>query len=119
VLWIRFKTICFVSESAVDHQNVPDTVLCPIQCCGASGVATFCWSRSRSQSFFDPAPEPSIEILIKCYKNPKFFIQKLEVESKNHNLDAVYFTEPFDDHLCLQTRKFIETKKIVEFFLII
>jgi hypothetical protein len=72
-----------------------------MQCCGAGagGAATFCWS--RSQSFFDPAPEPGIKILIRCYKNPKFFMLKFEVDFKNHNFVAIYFKEPFDDCLCL------------------
>jgi hypothetical protein len=34
-------------------------------------------------------------------KTPKFFIIKFEVEFKNHNFAAIYFKEPFDDHLCL------------------
>jgi hypothetical protein len=81
------------------------------QCCGAGagagGAATFCWS--RSQSFFGPAP--GTLILIKCYKNPKFFILthknpkffilKFEVDLKNLNFVAIYFKEPVDDHLCL------------------
>jgi hypothetical protein len=57
------------------------------QCCGsgASGAATFCWSQSRSFFVPAPAPEPGIKILKKCYKNPKFFILKFEVDFKNHN----------------------------------
>jgi hypothetical protein len=38
---------------------------------------------------------------VKCYKNPKFFILKVEVDLKNHNFVAIYFKETFDDHLCL------------------
>jgi hypothetical protein len=28
---------------------------------------------------------------VKCYKNPKFFILKFEVDFKNHNFVAIYF----------------------------
>jgi hypothetical protein len=87
-----------------------DTDTCPsctgnMQCCGAGagagagGAATFCWS--RSQSFFGPAPEPGMLILLKCYKNPQFFILKVEIDFKNHNFVAIYFKEPFDYHICL------------------
>jgi hypothetical protein len=64
--------------------------------------------------------EPGIKILIKCYKNPKFFILKFEVDFKNHNLVAIYFEEPFDDHLCFKKHdNFLKTMKIIEFFLTI
>jgi hypothetical protein len=43
---------------------------------------------------------------VNSYKNvtkkPKFFKLKFEVECKNTNFVAIYFKEPFDDHLCLQ-----------------
>jgi hypothetical protein len=37
----------------------------------------------------------------KCYKNPKFFRFKFEVDLKNHNLVAIYFKELVDNHLCM------------------
>jgi hypothetical protein len=90
-------------------------------CCGAgaSEAATFCWSRSRS--FFYPALAPGMKVLIKCYKNPKFFILKFVGDFKNHNFLALYFKQPFYDHLCLfkKHENFLKTMKIVEFFLII
>jgi hypothetical protein len=46
--------------------------------------------------------EPGMQIPKKCYKNPKFFIQKHKVEFKNHNFVAIYFKEPFDDHFYLK-----------------
>jgi hypothetical protein len=101
------------------------------QCCGAGagagagGAATFCWSRGRRQSFFFD-PETGVKILIKCYKNPKFFIFKFEIYFKNHKLIAIYFKEPFDDHLPVPVRyvfkkhkNLLKTMKIVEFFLTI
>jgi hypothetical protein len=51
--------------------------------------------------FFGLASAPGMLIHIKCFKKPKFFILKFEVEFKNHNFVAIYFKEPFDDHLCL------------------
>jgi hypothetical protein len=66
------------------------------QCCGAGAGLdeTFCSSRSRS--FFWPGSGYA-----KCYKNPKFFILKFEIDFKNHNFVAIYryFKEPFDDRL--------------------
>jgi hypothetical protein len=57
-----------------------------------------------AEVFFYPALTPGMKVLIKCYKNPKFFILKFEGDFKNHNFLAlpVYFKEPFDDHLCLK-----------------
>jgi hypothetical protein len=57
---------------------------------GAKVFLTRLWLRSRV-----------CIILIKCYKKPKFFILKFEVDFENHNFVAIYFEEPFDDHLCL------------------
>jgi hypothetical protein len=41
--------------------------------------------------FFGPAPERGMYILIKCYKNPKFFILNFEVDFKNPNFVVIYF----------------------------
>jgi hypothetical protein len=38
---------------------------------------------------------------LKMLQNPKFFILKFEIDFINHNFIAIYFKEPFDDHLCL------------------
>jgi hypothetical protein len=35
----------------------------------------------------------------RMFKNPKFFILKVEIDLKNHNFVAIYLKEPFDNHL--------------------
>jgi hypothetical protein len=63
--------------------------------------------RSGAGIFDKQEPEPhkngpAPQHCKKCYKSPKFFILKFDFEFKNHNFVAIYFKEPFDDHLCLK-----------------
>jgi hypothetical protein len=48
---------------------------------------------------FWPGSALGMEIHIKCYKNPKFFIHKFEVEFNNF-FRSYFRKQPIDDHLC-------------------
>jgi hypothetical protein len=77
-------------------QHIPSSVaepqpVEPHHFAGAGARPKHFWLRRRVCKFIK-----------KCYKNPKFFKLKFEVEFKNHNFVAIYLKAPFDDHLCLK-----------------